>query len=48
MRINYRTGDLEEYINWIYFFHAWSTPGDSIEAERLKADALKMLRRLQP
>lgn len=48
MRINYRTGDLEEYINWIYFFHAWSTPGDSIEAERLKTDALKLLRRLQP
>ena len=48
MRINYRTGNLEEYINWIYFFHAWSTPGDSIEAERLKTDALKLLRRLQP
>lgn len=48
MRINYRTGDLEEYINWIYFFHAWSTPGESIEAERLKTDALKLLRRLQP
>lgn len=48
MRINYRTGDLEEYINWIYFFYAWSTPSSSDEAARLKTDALKMLRRLQP
>ncbi len=48
MRLNYRTGDLEDYINWVYFFHAWSLPGKSDEGMRLKEDAVRMLRRLQP
>lgn len=48
MRINYRTHDLEKYINWMYFFYAWSLPSNSTEAARLKEDALKQLRRLQP
>lgn len=47
MRINYRISDIEDYINWVYFFHAWSLPADSAEGERLKADAHSMLARMQ-
>lgn len=47
MRINYRISDIADYINWVYFFHAWSLPRDSEEGERLKSDADQMLRKLQ-
>ena len=48
MRKNYRISDLKDYINWVYFFHAWSVPATSDEGKRLHEEALKMLQRLQP
>lgn len=48
MRINYRISDVAEYINWIYFFHAWSVPAKTEEGRRLKEEAKKMLRTMQP
>jgi len=36
--------DLEPYINWLYFFHAWNMTGKPEEAkERLRKEALLML-----
>lgn len=48
MRIDYRVADLADYINWVYFFHAWNVPPSSEEGLRLQAEARKMLQRLQP
>ena len=48
MRKNYRISDLKDYINWVYFFHAWSLPQHSEEGQRLYEEAQKMLQRLQP
>lgn len=48
MRRNYRISDLKDYINWVYFFHAWSLPPSSEEGKRLHEEALKMLQHLQP
>lgn len=48
MRIHYRISDIKDYINWIYFFYAWSVPQHSEEGRRLYADAQKTLQRLQP
>lgn len=48
MRRNYRISDLSDYINWGYFFHAWSLPSHSEEGERLYKEAQKMLQLLQP
>ncbi|MBQ0048203.1 MAG: 5-methyltetrahydrofolate--homocysteine methyltransferase [Prevotellaceae bacterium] len=48
MRRNYRISDVADYINWVYFFHAWSVSRDSEEGERLQEDARKMLAHLQP
>lgn len=48
MRRNYRISDLADYINWTYFFHAWSLPTHSDEGKLLHKEAMKMLRRLQP
>ena len=48
MRKNYRISDLRTYINWVYFFHAWSLPQQSDEGQRLYDEAQKMLQRLQP
>lgn len=48
MRINYRISDVQDYINWIYFFHAWSVPMHSDEGVRLMEEAKRMLRTLQP
>ena len=48
MRRNYRISDLKDYINWVYFFHAWSLPQQSEEGQRLYEEAQKMLQRLQP
>ena len=48
MRKNYRISDLKDYINWVYFFHAWSLPQQSEEGQRLYEEAQKMLQRLQP
>lgn len=48
MRKNYRISDLKDYINWVYFFHAWSLPQQSEESKHLFDEAQKMLQRLQP
>ena len=48
MRKNYRISDIKDYINWVYFFYAWSVPEHSDEGQRLYADAQKVLQRLQP
>lgn len=48
MRINYRISDIADYINWAYFFHAWSMPAQSDESKHLKEEGLKMLRLMQP
>lgn len=48
MRKNYRICDLKDYINWVYFFHAWSLPQQSEESKHLFDEAQKMLQRLQP
>ena len=48
MRKNYRISDLADYINWAYFYHAWSLPSRSEEGRHLHQEALNMLRRLQP
>lgn len=48
MRKDYRISDLKDYINWVYFFHAWSVPQQSEEGRRLSDEAQKMLQRLQP
>ena len=48
MRKNYRISDLAAYINWVYFFHAWSVPSQSAEGKCLYDEAQKMLRQLQP
>ena len=47
MRKNYGISELVEYINWAYFYHAWSVPAMSDEGERLQAEASKLLQRLQ-
>ncbi len=48
MRKNYRISDVADYINWVYFFHAWSLPSQSDEGRHLYDEAQKMLQRLQP
>ncbi|MBQ6964641.1 MAG: 5-methyltetrahydrofolate--homocysteine methyltransferase [Bacteroidaceae bacterium] len=48
MRKDYRISDVEDYINWVYFYHAWSMPPTSENAVQLWEEAKKMLQRLQP
>ena len=48
MRRDYTISDLTAYINWVYFFHAWSVKSDTDEGEQLRQEAMKMLGRLQP
>lgn len=48
MRRNYRISDLRDYINWTYFFHAWSLPQQSEEGQRLYKEAQQMMKLLQP
>ena len=47
MRKDYRICDLEPYINWMYFFHAWSLPSHSQESIQLQQEAQEMLHQLQ-
>ena len=47
MRKDYRICDLEAYINWMYFFHAWSLPSHSQEGIQLQQEAKEMLHQLQ-
>ncbi|MCH5175144.1 MAG: 5-methyltetrahydrofolate--homocysteine methyltransferase [Prevotellaceae bacterium] len=48
MRRDYTISDLTAYINWVYFFHAWSVKSDTDEGEQLRQEAMKMLGKLQP
>lgn len=43
MRRDYTISDLTAYINWVYFFHAWSVKADSGEGAQLLREAQKML-----
>lgn len=45
--ITYTINELQPYINWMYFFYAWSMNGKADDAKaELKADALKLLREM--
>ena len=44
MKITYEIADIEPYINWLYFYHAWGLNGKLAEEKRkLRADATAML-----
>ena len=44
MKISYEIADIEPYINWLYFYHAWGLNGKPAEEKRkLRADATAML-----
>lgn len=44
MRLTYDIHEVRPYINWIYFFHAWSLNGKpESEKERIMADANRVL-----
>ena len=39
--VTYSFSQLEPYINWVYFYHAWSLNGKpESERQRMKAEAL--------
>ena len=43
-KIVYNISEIEPYINWLYFYHAWGLSGKPREEkEKLKAEALDML-----
>ena len=43
--VTYSFSQLEPYINWVYFYHAWSLNGKpECERQRMKAEALDTLR----
>lgn len=45
--ITYRFEELEPYINWLYFFHAWSLNGKpDTEQQRMKDEATQLLHQL--
>lgn len=45
VRLSYSVHDIEPYVNWLYFFYAWSMKGKPKDAQqKLKDDALAMLR----
>ena len=48
MRKDYTISDLTAYINWVYFFHAWSVKADTDEGRQLWLEAQTMLDRLHP
>lgn len=44
IQLDYSISDVRQYINWIYFFHAWSMNGKpEEEREKLRKDAEEML-----
>ena len=44
MRLTYDIHEVRPYINWIYFFHAWSLNGKpESEKERIVDDANQVL-----
>ena len=43
-KIVYNISEIEPYINWLYFYHAWGLSGKPREEkEKMKAEALDML-----
>ena len=43
-KIVYNISEIEPYINWLYFYHAWGLSGKPREEkEKLKTEALDML-----
>ena len=43
-RIVYNISEIEPYINWLYFYHAWGLSGKPREEkDKMKAEALDML-----
>ena len=43
-RTTYNLADVEPYINWLYFYHAWGLSGKpEAEKQRIKAEALDLL-----
>ena len=48
MILHYDISDIIPYINWLYFFHAWSMNGKPEEAKtQLRTDAEAKLKSLQ-
>ena len=46
--VTYSFSQLEPYINWVYFYHAWSLNGKpESERQRMKAEALDTLRQTE-
>ena len=43
---SYKLSELEPYINWAYFYHAWSLKPQTPEAVELQHDALSLLQTL--
>lgn len=41
--LQYPALDVVDYINWSYFFHAWSVKGGTPEADTLQREALELL-----
>lgn len=44
MRLTYEIREVEPYINWLYFYHAWGLSGKpQVEKNRMQAEALELL-----
>lgn len=45
--LTYKIHEIEPYINWLYFFHAWGLSGKPVsEQEKLQAEAREMLAKM--
>jgi len=46
--LTYRISEIEPYINWLYFFHAWGLSGKPVaQQEQLRQEAVEMLREME-
>ena len=46
--LTYRISEIEPYINWLYFFHAWGLSGKPVaQQEQLRQEAVDMLREME-
>lgn len=43
----YSIADLEPYIDWLYFFHAWEMPRKGSDSDALKQEALDLLHTME-
>ena len=41
--LTYKVSEIEPYINWLYFFHAWEMSGKPDPKNKLRAEAETML-----